>query len=283
MASKHAAKGVLIASDLDGTLLRDDHTISVRSKDAILRVQQAGAMFCLASGRPSFMLTVYQNAVFNLNTPQISSNGAFVIDPENGSVLHCSYLPHEPALRYIHFCWNEGLDFGIFTEQSVHFVHSPSRKKRYAAYNDLCDNHGQQRVKLNTIHSLAQAQKVLAENVLRISVAHRDENEEKKLLEYFRNNTDNIDLVHSIQEAYDVIPKGVNKWNAIRITARYLGVSPNSIYVFGNDINDIEMLNNAPHSFAVANSISDVQQAAKTIIPSNNNDGVAKTIEALFL
>jgi hypothetical protein len=96
-------------------------------------------------------------------------------------------------------------------------------------------------------------------------------------------NPDGLDIVNSLKEVYDVIPKGTNKWKAIQFVARHLGTEPDKIHTFGNDPNDIEMMRNAQHSYAVNNAMPEVLCAAKTIIPSNNDDGVAKTLERLFL
>jgi hypothetical protein len=157
---------------LDGTLLRDDGIISEYSKTVIDKVRQNGVEFCLASGRPSFMQTVYQNAMLGLDSLQIAYNGALVTKPSNGEVLYRAQVPYDPAEKYLRFCWDTGLDFGIFTEHHVYFRDSPDRKKYYAAYNMMCDAYGQPHVNLIVVEDFSQVKKALKAGVLRISVIH---------------------------------------------------------------------------------------------------------------
>jgi len=92
---------------------------------------------------------------------------------------------------------------------------------------------------------------------------------------------DNLEYIpdHRILE---MVQPGLTKWNGIELLLAALGIEDADVYAFGDDHNDLDMLSAAAMSFAPANAIPAAQQAADRVIPSNNDDGVAITIRALF-
>lgn len=80
----------------------------------------------------------------------------------------------------------------------------------------------------------------------------------------------------------DLIIPGVHKANGLAKLCEQWGIAPDEIAAFGDSGNDIEMLEYAGASFAMANAQEKVKQAAKEVIESNNQDGVLTTMARLL-
>jgi hydroxymethylpyrimidine pyrophosphatase-like HAD family hydrolase len=92
---------------------------------------------------------------------------------------------------------------------------------------------------------------------------------------------DNLNFLptHTVVE---IIEPGWTKSDGIHKLKNILGVEERMVYAFGDDHNDIDMLVHADRSFAVETAIAAARNAADEIIPSNNDDGVARTLRSLF-
>ena len=77
--------------------------------------------------------------------------------------------------------------------------------------------------------------------------------------------------------------KKADKWHGIEALAKHTGIDLSCIAAFGDDYNDIEMLNKCGIGIAVANSIDEAKAVADYICDTNDNDGVAKWLEERIL
>ncbi len=271
----------LICSDLDGTLLDNTGRIPPYSAEIITRARAEGAVFCLTSGRPPAMMLAYY-ARLGLDSPIIANNGSIVWFPRTQERLRYCPVPMEPALDFLSFCQKNGMDWAIFTQDAVYIQNSPARLRRYGEYNSLAVAQGVEPIRVRIISSDAQARDALAEGGLRISVVLRDNWEEGALEKYFSRER-GVTHVHSTPESYDVLAPGVDKWSGILAVSRYYGIPEDRICVFGNDINDMEMVTRAETAFVVSNAELPLLDQARTVIRSNQEEGVAHAIEQYIL
>ena len=96
-------------------------------------------------------------------------------------------------------------------------------------------------------------------------------------------NNEHIEIVSSENDGIDITLKNVNKGNAVKILANYYNLSLDNIAVFGDNDNDISMLNVTKNSFAMGNATEEVKNIANFVIDSNNEDGVTKAIKKYIL
>lgn len=73
----------MIVLDLDDTLLRDDHTISPRTKEALMTAQEQGVKVVLASGRPTFGM---RNVAKEL---RLEEYGSFILSFNGAKIINC--------------------------------------------------------------------------------------------------------------------------------------------------------------------------------------------------
>ena len=96
------------------------------------------------------------------------------------------------------------------------------------------------------------------------------------LTERFRGR---LTVVSSKDHFIDLIAPGVNKWNAVKAVAEMYKIRPEEIMCIGDSGNDVVMIRNAGLGVAVDNANDAAREAAKVVVPSNDDDGVAQAIE----
>ena len=125
-------KGILLASDLDGTLLQDDKTISETDKAAIRRFREAGGTFTVATGRSIPTLAPYPEEL-KLDVPLALYNGAMIYDPVLKKPIWETWIPEDAkrAVSHIYQVFGEAVGIEILAECALYAV----------VYNDFIDYH----------------------------------------------------------------------------------------------------------------------------------------------
>lgn len=90
-----------------------------------------------------------------------------------------------------------------------------------------------------------------------------------------------LDPRKSINDWFDVAPTGWSKANGVRALAAALGVPLDDVVVFGDNLNDLEMLELVPHSVAVANAVPCAAAAARHHVGASADDAVAAAMEQI--
>ena len=97
----------------------------------------------------------------------------------------------------------------------------------------------------------------------------------------FKEYSDRVKMTISGDMWLDCMAPGINKGEAVRTLQESLGISPEETMVFGDQMNDIEMLGRAYYSFAVGNAREEVKRAARFEADTNRNNGVLKILQLL--
>ena len=114
----------ILAVDLDGTLLRSDHSVSDRTVEAFHRIREKGCTPVISTGR-SFEALSAINERLGLDSPIICYNGAMICDGR-GRVLHELRLASDIAGEVLHTCRERGIHFQGFLEGQLYYEkHSP--------------------------------------------------------------------------------------------------------------------------------------------------------------
>jgi len=258
----------LVATDLDGTIVRSDGTISPRTVAALSRIETAGARLVLVTGRPPrFMRTVVM-AVGNQGMA-ICSNGAVIYDMHTDRIVAEQFIQPrelaEAAGRLRAAIPGIGLAVESARELTGDGRYEPGNWDGHASIRRLPDAElfGRPAAKLLGRHPQLSADELLALAAPAVAglvtVSH----------------SNGTRLIEASAE-------GVTKASALADLAARHDVSPASVVAFGDMPNDLSMLAWAGTSYAVANAHPDVLAAVDHVIPGNNEDGVAQVIEQLF-
>jgi len=258
----------LIATDLDGTLLRRDGTVSPRTQHALKRARLSGIQIVMVTGRPPRHVVKIEGTD-GFGAIVICVNGALVFDMEQGVVVRegrlCALAARElvSSLRAhlpgICFAVEVGLDFGW----------EPS-------YGEL-----RKRSELPQLSS-ADALSLCERGVSKLIARHPDLSAEDLLARSRTIIADRATVSYSGAPFLELGAPEVSKASALATYCAERDLGQNSVVAFGDMPNDLPMLEWAGHSVAMANAHASVLAATDEVTLSNDEDGVALVIERLL-
>jgi len=257
----------LIATDLDGTLLGQDHVISRRTAKVLAQVASAGAVVVLVTGRPLRWLDpAYEE--LDARYPTICANGAVDYDPATDTVLASRPLA-PPVLADV--CTRlatavPGIASAAEFDDGRRMLHEPAYPAMWDAGTDE-----------------APLSEIVAHPAVKLlgRSADRDPDELAALVLTAVENR--VEATHSSYSGLvEMSARGVTKATGLAELARRLGIDPADALAFGDMPNDVTMLRWAGRGVAVANAHPAAQAAADDHTLSNVDDGVAAYLERML-
>lgn len=260
----------LIACDMDGTLLDDDDAIHDEFWPLIETLYARGIIFCPASGRQySSLLNRFEPIADDLIF--IAENGTYVI--QKGVELCSDPLSLDDARTMIKVARdlktaNPGVNVVLCGKRSA-YVESTDQ-----AFNDEVAKYYLQ---LEIVDDLL----TIKDDILKVAVFAFQSSERITYPAYERFG-DTHQVVVSGQHWLDVMVKNANKGSGIRHIQEKLGITRDQTMVFGDFLNDMEMMDEATYSFAMANAHPLLKERARYLSPGNADNGVVRTIKAVL-
>ena len=262
----------MVAFDMDGTLLGSNHQLSERTIAAVQMIASKGMLVLLATAR---MASAVKNHLDKLGTPGliVAHNGALVKDVKTGQIYHHQTIPKSVVA--------EILDLLEAKETVIHF--NCDDEIYLTTPNPYSDRYSQElQVTLKYISSL----KHLEKTPTTILVIDRKDALEELLMTLSAKFRGEIDCVlvpwQSNIWRMQFLPPNTSKGKGVLQVAKRLGVKPEEIISFGDNYNDMEMIQSVGLGIAMGNAVPDLKQVADFVTLSNREDGVAMALEALF-
>ncbi|MDQ0942224.1 Cof-type HAD-IIB family hydrolase [Streptomyces sp. V1I1] len=264
----------LIATDLDGTLLRDDKSVSDRTIAALAAAEDAGIEVFFVTGRPARWMDVVSEHVHGHGLA-ICANGAAVVDLHaGGKLLEVRALERSIALDVVRTLRDAapGTSFAVELTTGIHY------EPDYPPFH------------LDPGATVATAEKLLDEDhpdagapVIKL-LAHHPELTPDGFLTLARTAAGELaSFTRSSPTALlEVSGLGVSKASTLALCCAQRGISADEVVAFGDMPNDVEMLTWAGTSYAMGNAHPDVIAAASGRTVANNDDGVAVVIEQIL-
>lgn len=264
----------LIATDLDGTLLRDDKSVSDRTIAALAAAEEAGIEVFFVTGRPARWMDVVSDHVHGHGLA-ICANGAAVVDLHaGGKLLEVRALERDTALEVVRTLRDAapGTSFAVETTTGIHY------EPDYPPFH------------LDPGATVAAAEKLLHEEepgtsapVIKL-LAHHPELTPDGFLTLARTTAGRLaSFTRSSPSALiEISGLGVSKASTLALCCAERGISSDEVVAFGDMPNDVEMLSWAGTSYAMGNAHPDVIAAASGRTVANNEDGVAVVIEQIL-
>ncbi|WP_150133981.1 HAD hydrolase family protein [Streptomyces hyaluromycini] len=267
----------LIATDLDGTLLRDDKSVSPRTVAALAAAEEAGIEVFFVTGRPARWMDVVSDHVHGHGLA-ICGNGAAVVDLHDGPGAHrfvkVRDLARENALDAVGMLREAAPGTVYAIEQTYGFHQEPAYPKLHMEIPD----------------HLLSAEEILAvdgpgagEPVLKILAYHPDLDPDAFLTLARLAIGERATVTRSSPSALlEISGPGVSKASTLALECAERGISHAEVVAFGDMPNDVEMLTWAGQSYAMGNAHPAAVAAASGRTVANNEDGVAVVIEQLL-
>lgn len=257
----------LVATDLDRTLLRDDGTASDRTQRALQLVEDRGATVVFVTARPPRWMHDLTDLVGEHGLA-VCANGGFVYDVAERRIIDQFPLDVPTVTEMARLLRAEvpGLAFAV--ENAAGFGHEPEYWSEYAMPPGT------------PVGELAD---LLTAPPVKVLARHRDLDVDELYSRAVDAVGHLVELSHSgAAGLLEIAARGVSKATGLSMLCEQLGVQPAQVVAFGDMPNDIPMLTWAGTSYAVANAHPQVRACATRVVGSNNDDGVARTLEQIY-
>jgi Cof subfamily protein (haloacid dehalogenase superfamily) len=260
----------LIATDLDGTLLDSDHRVTPLTERAIRNALARGVLFTVATGKtfPSTLSLIRQ---FDIKIPVICGNGTLIHRPD-GSILHEDPIPRDLAIEAIRMARAARLTPIVYAGLGLL---TPVRNRNI----DVLTAHHEPDPEIvpdleAALESRYQPHKLILmeEDNLEAVAAFQ--------IELERVFAGRAQVLRSgLASVIELLPLGVTKGTALTFILDYLGIPSEQVIAFGDNCNDLDMIQRAGIGIAMGHSPEAVRQGADDVTGTNNEDGVGYAIQ----
>jgi len=261
----------LIALDLDGTLLMSNQEISSRTRRIILQAMADGHIVVIATGRPHRASIQYYHDL-GLNTPMVNFNGAFTHHPtdSNWDVLH-NPLPVGTAHKIVDACY----------DLNVHNILAEVMDDVYLDQYDQRIMDIFKQTKNEPPYKIGNLKNKLKDDPTSLLI-HPKEEHIHQLRTHL--NDYHAELIEHRKwgapwNIIEIVKKGMNKAVGLDKIARYFGIPKERIIAFGDEDNDLEMIDYAGVGVAMGNAIEELKSIAKYVTDTNEQDGIGIFLE----
>ena len=260
-----------MASDIDGTLLRTDGTISPRTRAAVAAVEDAGIGFVLVTGRPPRWLAPVRDQLDHAGLA-VCANGALVIDLDTEEVVQVNAFDPDVVLEVIGALRAVSGAFAFGVEWPDGFAHE-GRYPKGIRQSELVEH---------AVFGVTDDREFTARPVAKLLVRAPDVRIEDVAPEVAAAVDGRATVTFSSTGLLEISAAGVDKAAALARLADERGVDADDVVAFGDMPNDVPMLRWAGLGVAVANAHDHVLEAADEVTGANDDDGVAAVLERLI-
>ena len=250
----------LVLSDLDGTLFRDDKSVSEYTKKTIVRLQEKGILFGIATSRA---LVNAEKFLDGIKPDVLITNGGALAFFRGQKIYNCEFTVNETR-KIINTAFEFLGDDAVISVDNENSLYSNSKEElgdKFWIFNDFSD---------------------FNEPAMKICFKTQNEKAIKKISSVLGN--DKVDVLPFSDIPWFKMTKAdATKENAIEAMCDFLGIQVSKVVSFGDDFNDIGMLKMCGRGIAMKNAIDMVKNAADEITLTNQEDGVAVWIEKNLL
>ncbi|WP_411168715.1 HAD family hydrolase [Clostridium sp. MB05] len=252
-----------IASDMDGTLLNEKNEINKEFFDIFNKLIEKDIIFAAASGRQYYnLLKRFENIKDKMMF--IAENGTFVV--YNGEEILVNSLEKKVAINLIEIGRKIKNSYVIVCGKKSAYIENADERfvketKKYYERYEIVDD-------LTKIE----------DDILKVTICDFSGSEFNSN-NYYNEYRDKLQVTVSGEIWLDITAKGVNKGVAINKIQDMLGISHKETMVFGDYLNDLEMMGSAYYSYAMENAHDDLKKVSRFIAKSNNDNGVVEAIK----
>lgn len=265
----------LLASDIDGTIIDKDNRISPYNIEVIKKLNNSNINFTLCTGKTYLMtkeLCQKMNATYG-----VFGNGTQIINLKTGEEILRNALRKEDIEKCIDIANSNNLHVHIYTDNKIISQSSLSYMayRNYKLYKDNID--------FEVVEDLRQYINLNNPSILKLIISGNNDlckikqeilqNQNLAVMQIKKYNEYKDKIINEEYEYLDIVPKSINKYNSLKKLCKYLNISNNEIMAIGDNINDIDMIENAAVGVAIGGSYEEVLKKASYITKNSAKDG----------
>jgi len=251
---------------MDGTLLNSQGIITEKTKNAIQRAVEKGAIFTICTGRPIQGVDLYNN-ILNLDSPVMTYNGAMIVMGKSKKILYEQNIEAEDARNIL--AWGKKFETTII-------VWSNNKLFAYELNERVYD-----------YKQLSEVEPILIENeeeIIQNGITKILWYDEVDKINYFQSILrdklgDGVTYCTSKPTFLEFFDKKVSKAVAMEKIGDYLGIKKDEIIAIGDGFNDLPMIEYAGMGVAMGNAPEEIKRKANYVTLSNDEDGIAYVLD----
>lgn len=262
-----------IAMDMDGTLCNSKKEISPRTKEILWKAQEMGMHLILASGRPTagLLKQAKELKMDQYGGYLLAFNGARITSYPEQKVLYNHTIPKKYILPILNNAKALNMSVMIHDGEDVVVEDANCYKAEYEAFLT--------NMKIKVVDALKEYL-TFEPNKFLISAP---EEYMKQVMEDFKCPFQDLLSISTSAPFYlEVMNQGIDKGASLKRLAEIMQMDKEAIIAFGDEMNDLTMLQYVGHGVAMGNAVKPVQRIAKEITKSNDEDGIAVTLERIL-
>ena len=259
----------LLLSDVDGTLVRSDKSLSQQSIEAVQRLHAEGIHFAVTSGRPPRGMEMLTEPL-SLTTPLAAFNGGLLVEPDM-EVLEEHTIPDDVVDGALDLLGSFGLSMWVYRGADWLVLDPDGPHVAREAHTVQFEP-----TVVDAFEGLTHVAKIVGVSDDYDTVATAAQTTRDKLGEHvaaWRSQPYYLDVTH---------PEANKGSVALFLAARY-GLETEEIATIGDMPNDVLMFAHSGLSIAMGNASDEVQKAARRVTSSNDDDGFAHAVEEFIL
>jgi Cof subfamily protein (haloacid dehalogenase superfamily) len=260
----------LFLADVDGTLVTNDKVLTDRAIAAVAKLKQAGILFAITSGRPPRGMTMLVEPL-QLTMPIAAFNGGVFVHPDM-SVLNQQVIPDEVTPTVIEVLGTHGLDVWVYrgADWYIRDPHGPhvAREGWTVKFDPT------------VVDSFAS----VSDHVAKVVGVSDDYDAVQKGVDAVRERFgDHVSAARSQPYYADVTNPNANKGGVVQYLSQTYEIPTEQIATIGDQPNDVLMFAHSGLSIAMGNASHEVQEAARRVTTSNEDEGFANAVERFIL
>ncbi|MDU6409843.1 MAG: pyridoxal phosphatase [Yersiniaceae bacterium] len=263
----------VIALDLDGTLLDRQKRILPESLKAIQAAREQGVTVLVVTGRHHVAIHPFYQAL-KLDTPAICCNGTYLYDYQNRKVLASDPLREDLAQEVITMLDHSKIHGMLYVDNAMLYERPTDHVLRSLAWAETLPE--AQRPTILQVNSLREAAKE-ADAIWKFATTHPD----LKALKAFTIDVEEklgLACEWSWHDQVDVAKGGNSKGKRLQAWVEAQGMTMKDVLAFGDNYNDLSMLETAGLGVAMGNADDYIKERAARVIGTNEEPGIAEVI-----
>ncbi len=277
----------VIASDMDGTLLNNNHEIDEETAKAIKKAEEKGIIFVISTGRE------YENVKYlldkqNIKCQCILSNGAEYRD-EMGNILDVININEKSSRKILKILKENNISARMFTNKGIYTTATKEEALLEVTFRTLAfDPHltkeeakkiAEKEKFFTCLKYIDDFEKFFEEGIeIRKFVAFHEDIKLIEKLKKIIGEIEGLAVSSSFNDNIEITDINAQKGIILEKVITKMGIDKKDVMILGDSFNDYSMFEIFEESVAMKNAISEVKKIAKYITDTNDNQGVAKAI-----
>ena len=260
----------LIATDMDGTLLDENSTITPATCEAVKKAMDKGVKFILCTGRPVRGVKKYVDQL-GLDCPVITYNGAVVVHSTTGEIIFSQNMDTAEARMVYETALEKGTWFIVWSQNRLY-------TNRFGPETDFYQNITSSQASL-----IEDFDSLLARGITKMLWGAEPETLDSWIEELKTAGFSETTFTKSRRYYLEFFSNRTSKAVAMEKLGEYYGIKREEMVALGDQTNDLPMIEYAGLGIAMGNAVEAVKAVAGCITAPNTEDGVAKAIEKFIL